>query len=97
MGEDGGRAFVAVADRGIGIEPEEVARIFEPLRRASASRELVPGVGLGLRLARRIAEAHGGSLGVSSDPGEGSVFRLELPLAEGAASPSARAALAPRS
>ncbi|WP_437515380.1 HAMP domain-containing sensor histidine kinase [Sorangium sp. So ce1099] len=88
VGEDGGRASVTVADRGMGIEPEEIERIFEPFRRASASRELVPGVGLGLWLARRIAEAHGGSLSVSSVPGQGSVFRLELPLAEGVASPS---------
>ncbi|WP_437909665.1 ATP-binding protein [Sorangium sp. So ce327] len=93
VGEDGDRAFVTVADQGIGIEPEDVERIFEPFRRVGACRELVHGVGLGLWLARRIAEAHGGSLGVSSAPGQGSVFRLELPLAEGetgAMSPSAR-------
>jgi two-component system, OmpR family, sensor histidine kinase MtrB len=100
VGKDGGRAFVTVADQGSGIEPEDVERIFEPFRRAGASRELVPGVGLGLWLARRIAEAHGGSLVVSSTPGQGSVFRLDLPLAEGATgpmSPSAQTASAPRS
>ncbi|WP_437767928.1 HAMP domain-containing sensor histidine kinase [Sorangium sp. So ce281] len=100
VGEDRDRAFVTVADQGIGIEPEDVERIFEPFRRVGACRELVPGVGLGLWLARRIAEAHGGSLGVSSAPGQGSVFLLELPLAEGETgpmSPSARAASARRS
>ncbi|KYF92913.1 hypothetical protein BE17_12280 [Sorangium cellulosum] len=100
VGEDGGRASVTIADQGIGIEPEEVERIFEPFRRAGASRDLVPGVGLGLWLARRIAEAHDGSLDVKSTPGQGSVFRLALPLAKGATSAtsrSARAASTPRS
>ncbi|WP_438029885.1 ATP-binding protein [Sorangium sp. So ce233] len=95
VGKDGGRASVTVADQGIGVEPEEIERIFEPFRRAGASRDLVPGVGLGLWLARRIAEAHGGSLDVESSPGQGSVFRLALPLgdaAASAASPSATTA-----
>ncbi|WP_437589050.1 sensor histidine kinase [Sorangium sp. So ce1000] len=90
VGEDRDRAFVTVADQGIGIEPEDVERIFEPFRRVGACRELVPGVGLGLWLARRIAEAHGGSLGMSSAPGQGSVFRIELPLAEGETGPQPR-------
>ncbi|WP_437563151.1 ATP-binding protein [Sorangium sp. So ce542] len=100
VAEDGGRASVTVADQGIGVEPEEIERIFEPFRRADTTRDLVPGVGLGLWVARRIADAHGGSLEVKSAPGRGSVFRLVLPLAEGAApasSPSAQAASIPRS
>ena len=72
-------AIVAVTDQGIGIQPEEHDHIFEPFRRTGASRELVPGVGLGLSIAKRIIEAHGGRIEVISTPGRGSTFRVNLP------------------
>ncbi|MGK4005253.1 HAMP domain-containing sensor histidine kinase [Sorangium sp. So ce1036] len=75
----GGCAEIAVRDEGIGIEAADLARIFEPFRRLEASARAVPGAGLGLAVAKRIVEAHGGRLLVESRPGAGSVFRIELP------------------
>jgi len=54
---------------------------FTPFHRTGASRETIPGVGLGLWVSRRIVEAHGGALEVSSELGVGSTFRVRLPLA----------------
>lgn len=77
---DGSDAVVSVEDEGIGIAPEDLARIFEPFRRGSRLTKAVPGLGLGLATARRIAERHGGTLTVSSSTGRGSTFELRLPL-----------------
>jgi len=74
-----GRATLSVADQGLGIAPEEQLLIFEPFRRG-ARHEGIPGMGLGLSVARRIVEAHGGALDVESAPGAGAVFRVRLPL-----------------
>jgi signal transduction histidine kinase len=71
---------VAVCDQGIGVEEADRVAIFRPFGRSGASRETIPGVGLGLYVARRIAEAHGGSLDLESAPGRGSTFALRLPL-----------------
>ncbi len=73
-------AIVSVSDEGMGIAPTELERIFEPFRRTSRSRELVPGVGLGLSVARKIVVGHGGILDVESREGAGSTFRMRLPL-----------------
>lgn len=71
---------VAVADRGIGIDPAEVRRLFEPFTRLSEGARVAPnGMGLGLHLARTIAEAHRGTLSAAENPGGGSVFTLTLP------------------
>jgi len=67
---------VAVADTGPGIPPEHLDRIFEPYFSTKEG-----GTGLGLALAQRIVEAHGGSITVDSRPGAGSTFRIRLPLA----------------
>ncbi|HLE99795.1 MAG TPA: HAMP domain-containing sensor histidine kinase [Gaiellaceae bacterium] len=72
-----GRALVTVADSGPGVPLEEQERIFEAGVRLDTGR---PGSGLGLSIARAIAEAHGGSLTVDSEPGRGAVFVLSLPL-----------------
>lgn len=80
VGLDGGRAVVSVTDRGIGIAPDELEQVFEPFRRTGASRETIPGVGLGLSVSRRIVEDHGGEIEVTSQPGYGSTFRVLLPL-----------------
>ena len=69
-----------VADTGIGIEPQEQQRLFERFFRAStASEHQIPGTGLGLYITRAIVEAHGGSIAVRSDLGEGTSFSVELP------------------
>jgi signal transduction histidine kinase len=76
-GEDG-RVQVAVTDRGPGIPREQQAMIFEKFGRADVGGGK-PGSGLGLFIARSIAEAHGGRLHVQSAPGQGATFTLELP------------------
>lgn len=74
-------AMISVSDTGSGIVAEEQAYIFERgYRSPSARKSNVPGTGLGLHFARGIAEAHGGQIEVASVPGEGSCFRVSLPL-----------------
>jgi two-component system sensor histidine kinase KdpD len=75
----GDRVRLTVADRGPGIPETERALIFEPFYRSKGARPDVGGAGLGLAIARRIAEAQGGSLTYAPRPGGGSEFRLELP------------------
>jgi signal transduction histidine kinase len=76
---------VEVEDHGIGISPEDWPRVFTPFFRVDRSRtRATGGVGLGLVLARRIVEAHGGVIGFSSEPGAGSRFWFVLPRASGA-------------
>jgi two-component system, OmpR family, sensor histidine kinase KdpD len=77
--QEGGTLVVDVADRGPGIPPGEEERIFERFHRGPAQAG-VSGAGLGLPIARAIAEAHGGRLAASNRPGGGAVFRLTLPL-----------------
>jgi signal transduction histidine kinase len=77
---DGGAAILEVRDRGIGIAPEDLPRLFTPFFRTDRSRARgTGGTGLGLALARRIAEAHGGTIVAESAPGEGTTFRVTLP------------------
>ncbi|WP_342376858.1 MASE1 domain-containing protein [Myxococcus stipitatus] len=82
LSQVGRRARVVVTDRGIGIPAEARERIFGPFERAVSSHEY-GGLGLGLYLTRRIAEAHGGSIQVVSTEGAGSSFMLELPVEPG--------------
>jgi signal transduction histidine kinase len=71
---------ISVEDHGLGIAPEDAPHVFEPFYRGQAAAESrVHGSGLGLCLAKGIAEAHRGSLSFESAPGRGSVFRLTLP------------------
>ncbi len=83
LGSDQNSAFIKVTDQGIGIAPGDLPHIFQPFRRTSATRETIPGVGLGLSVSKRIAEAHKGLIEVSSIRGAGSTFTLRLPLASG--------------
>ena len=69
-----------MTDNGPGISPEEQRLIFEKFGRAAAASGSKPGAGLGLFIARSIAEAHGGTLGVSSERGEGATFTVRLPV-----------------
>ena len=72
---------VEISDTGIGIETEYLPRIFDLFYRVDTSRPINSGgVGLGLSIAKMIAEAHAGSITVSSTPGKGSIFTLILPL-----------------
>jgi signal transduction histidine kinase len=75
----GARVAIEVADSGAGIAPAQRAALFEPFRSGRAN-----GLGLGLYLSKRLIEAHGGSLSAHSRPGEGTTFRIELPLAASA-------------
>jgi signal transduction histidine kinase len=88
--EQGGMVRVEVEDTGPGLPPGLEARVFEPYVRDRASRQ--PGLGLGLATVQRLAEAHGGRVGVQSAVGRGSTFWFELPRAEGAAAPAPQSA-----
>lgn len=79
-------AFVSVRDQGMGVKPEDQERIFEQFERTEGTAQIA-GLGLGLYIARQIAQAHHGRLEVRSSPGEGAEFILSLPLTapEGAA------------
>jgi PAS domain S-box-containing protein len=70
---------IAVTDSGIGISSDELERIFEPFAQASSALEGHKGFGLGLTLTKRLVELHGGSIGVSSEAGAGSIFTVRLP------------------
>ena len=76
-----GAAVVSVADTGIGVEPADAERIFEPFVRLDAARSRdTGGAGLGLAIARSVVVAHGGTLTVESRAGSGSRFTIRLPL-----------------
>ena len=73
------KVVVSVTDHGDGIAPADQELIFEQYGRVAGT--VKPGAGLGLFIARSIAEAHGGTLAVSSAPGAGATFSLTLPPA----------------
>jgi len=83
-----GEAWVSVADRGLGIDAQHLAHIFERFYQVdSASTRQVGGSGLGLAIARAIVEAQKGHIWVESQPGVGSTFHFTLPLATSGAAP----------
>jgi PAS domain S-box-containing protein len=77
-----GWVTVSVRDAGIGISPDMLDRVFEPFMQATMARDHAPGgVGIGLSLAHRLVEMHGGSIqAVSAGPGSGSEFVVRLPV-----------------
>ena len=88
---DGGEVSVAlcaernvlrlrVRDQGIGIAPADQERIFEPFSRTSAASAIASGSGIGLYVTAQIVAGHGGTIGVVSEPGQGSEFTVLLPL-----------------
>lgn len=82
MSQQGGFLDVRVKDTGIGIPPADLPHIFERFYRVdkARSREL-GGTGLGLAIAREIVAAHGGEIGISSEPGRGTEVRFTVPVA----------------
>ena len=85
-----GTAEIAVSDAGPGLDEEHLAHVFERFYRADASRARASGgVGLGLAIVAAVAEAHGGTVSASSEPGQGATFRIALPLADAGDAPAA--------
>jgi signal transduction histidine kinase len=77
---EGTRVELSISDRGIGISSDRIAAIFHPFERA-VSKEHYGGLGLGLYVAKAVVDAHGGSIAVTSAPGQGATFVVRLPLA----------------
>ena len=81
LASTGTAARVEVSDSGPGIPPQDLPHVFERFWRGNGSSGRREGsVGLGLAIARRWVEAHGGRMGVDSTVGQGSTFWFELPL-----------------
>ena len=76
--QQNGQWIVSVRDNGAGFDPAYKERIFKPFERLNGKQ--FPGSGLGLTLARRIVEQHGGQIWAESTPGQGSTFHFSLPL-----------------
>ncbi len=80
---ENGRVLLVVVDNGIGIAPELQARLFKPFSRLPEAAAAYPGTGFGLAIVRKAIERMNGKVGVDSEPGKGSRFWVELPLASG--------------
>jgi signal transduction histidine kinase len=90
-------ATIDVRDTGVGIDPEDRPRLFEPFSRGRKTAEMFPGHGLGLTLSRGLARALGGELAlVRSRPGRGTTFRLSLPAPTPGERPPRPAGATPR-
>jgi len=79
--QEGKNLVIAVHDHGPGITPQDQARLFQPFwRKRQADTDAIKGVGLGLVVCRRLAEAHGGRIWLESKPGHGTTFFFTLPI-----------------
>jgi CheY-like chemotaxis protein len=80
--QESGLVRISVSDTGLGVSPEDRARLFRPFERLVGDSTAVEGTGLGLALSKGLVEAMGGAIGVESNPGGGSIFWIELRPAE---------------
>jgi signal transduction histidine kinase/DNA-binding response OmpR family regulator len=87
--QPGERLRICIRDTGRGIADYDIGQLFTPFQRLDAAQAGIEGAGLGLTLSRQLIDAMGGSIGATSAPGEGSVFWVELPIAEPAATADA--------
>ena len=72
-----------IRDKGVGLSADELPHVFDPFWRSERSRSRATGgVGLGLTLAKRIVDAHGGEINVASEVGVGTVVRITVPIAK---------------
>lgn len=88
-----GAATIRVSDQGVGIAPDDKARVFEQFVRVG-DRTRIPGLGLGLYITKQLVEAHGGTISVESALGEGSTFTVALPMPTSDAASALQAAKA---
>jgi len=80
-GSSANAVWIEVRDNGIGINPDDQERLFNKFfRTQAATKASIQGTGLGLAISKAIAQAHGGSIGVQSVEGEGTTFRVDLPV-----------------
>ncbi|MEI6126888.1 MAG: HAMP domain-containing sensor histidine kinase [Pseudomonadota bacterium] len=77
-----GVAIITVQDQGVGISPEDLKILFQPFGRIKKTRRSAQGIGLGLFTVKKIIEAHGASITVASEPNNGTMFTVRLPLVE---------------
>ena len=95
--QDGAQAVVEVEDTGTGIPPGQIEAIFEKFRQVGDTLTAKPeGAGLGLPISREIVHSHGGSLTVRSTPGQGSCFRVTLPVSQSEWASTAPSEASPR-
>jgi signal transduction histidine kinase len=85
---EGDKALLRVRDSGLGIPAADQPHVFDRFYRSSHAARTVPASGLGLALVKRIADAHGWTVGLSSRPGEGTDVWVEMPLASEAEPPA---------
>jgi PAS domain S-box-containing protein len=91
----GEQVCLSIRDTGRGMQPQQLAHLFEPFNRLGLENEGIEGTGIGLTVARALVEGMGGRIGVSSQPGQGSVFEITLRAAPADAADPPRAAGAP--
>ena len=77
---EAGKFHLVIRDTGVGIQPDEMKKVFLPFFRGEQGRRIKQGMGLGLSIAKDLTEAHDGTLEVTSRPGSGSTFEVWLPL-----------------
>jgi PAS domain S-box-containing protein len=73
---------ISISDKGNGIRPEDIGKLFQPFERIGADRTETEGTGLGLMVVKKLTEAMNGTVGVESEVGTGSTFWIELPFTE---------------
>jgi signal transduction histidine kinase len=82
--EDASILRLEISDTGVGIQPDEIARLFEPFYRSPVTAAMAEGSGLGLAVVRSLVDLMGGSIRVNSRVGQGTSVIVEVPIAEGA-------------